>query len=67
LAAGALGVSREEEELLTFACRHHGDGMVDAGVGVQTCRDADRLDLGRVGIAPDPEPCARARRAELII
>ncbi len=55
LGAGALGVSREEEELLAYACRHHSDGMVDADVSVQACWDADRLDLGRVGIAPDPD------------
>jgi len=55
LGAEALGVSPEEEELLAFACRHHSDGMVDADISVQACWDADRLDLGRVGIAPDPD------------
>jgi uncharacterized protein len=42
-------------ELLTFACTYHSDGMVDADITVQTCWDADRLDLGRVGIRPDPD------------
>lgn len=55
LGARALGVSREEEALLAYACRHHSDGHVDADVTVQACWDADRLDLGRVGIVPDPE------------
>jgi uncharacterized protein len=63
LGAEALGVSREEEALLAFACRHHSDGMVDADISVQACWDADRLDLGRVGIAPDPDRlCTDAAR-----
>jgi len=31
---------------------HHSDGAVDADPTIQTCWDADRLDLGRVGIKP---------------
>ena len=42
----------DEFELLTEACRLHTDGLVDGDVTVQTCWDADRLDLGRVGITP---------------
>ena len=42
-------------EHLTYACAHHTEGMVQAHVTVQTCWDADRLDLGRVGIIPDPD------------
>ena len=56
-------VSDEEVELLIHACRHHSDGMMEGDVTVQTCWDADRLDLGRVGIRPDPKylctPAAR--------
>jgi uncharacterized protein len=40
---------------LTYACQHHTDGLVEAHVTVQTCWDADRLDLGRVDIMPDPK------------
>jgi uncharacterized protein len=40
---------------LTYACRHHTDGLVEAHVTIQTCWDADRLDLGRVNIIPDPK------------
>ena len=54
LGAEMLGISREEEDLLAYACRHHSGGMIDADVTVQACWDADRLDLGRVGIVPDP-------------
>ncbi len=42
-----------EMVLLVEACTGHSDGEVDADVTVQTCWDADRLDLGRVGIKPD--------------
>ena len=39
-------------ELLVFACRYHTEGLTEANVTVQTCWDADRLDLGRVGKRP---------------
>ncbi len=42
----------QEFERLAFACAHHTDGLTEADVTVQTCWDADRLDLGRVGIRP---------------
>ncbi len=41
------------EDLLT-ACRGHSDGLRTGNVTVQTCWDADPLDLGRVGIKPNP-------------
>ena len=40
-------------ELLKIACIGHSDGHTQAYVSVQVCWDADRLDLGRVGIYPD--------------
>ncbi len=40
--------------LLVAACTGHTDGCTEDHVTVQTCWDADRLDLGRVGIPPDP-------------
>jgi len=49
--------------LLQEACRGHSDGHREAHVTVQTCWDADRLDLSRVGITPDPELlCTEAAR-----
>ena len=39
-------------QLLTEACAFHTDGLTEADVTVQTCWDADRLDLGRAGIIP---------------
>jgi uncharacterized protein len=41
-------------ELLYDACAYHTDGQTEADVTIQTCWDADRLDLGRVWIIPDP-------------
>jgi len=52
-----------ELELLCEACTGHSDGYTDADVTVQTCWDADRLDLGRVGIEPAPvKLCTAAAR-----
>mgnify|MGYP001818361523 CR=1 FL=1 len=42
-------------EHLIYACTHHSDGLTEADVTVQTCWDADRLDLGRIGTVPDPQ------------
>jgi uncharacterized protein len=42
----------DEMDLLQYACTHHSDGMTRGNVTVLTCWDADRLDLGRVGITP---------------
>jgi uncharacterized protein len=36
--------------LLYEACAGHTDGLTDANITMQTCWDADRLDLGRVGM-----------------
>lgn len=50
-----FAVSDREFDLLYEACTGHTDGQTDADITVQTCWDADRLDLGRVGIAPSPK------------
>ena len=42
-----------ELDLLCEACHYHSDGLILADLTVQVCWDADRLDLGRVGIRPD--------------
>lgn len=41
-------------ELLYEACRLHTDGDTSGELAMQVCWDADRLDLGRVGIRPLP-------------
>jgi uncharacterized protein len=44
----------ERFDLLIDACGRHTEGETEADVTVQTCWDADRLDLLRVWIEPDP-------------
>ena len=45
----------DDLELLCYACEFHTSGLTEADITVQTCWDADRLDLGRVGIRPDKD------------
>jgi uncharacterized protein len=54
--------------LLTRACAGHTHELTHPNVTIQTCWDADRLDLGRVGILPDPDRlCTEvAKRADII-
>ena len=59
LAAALRGESYElqdaEFELLHQACARHTDGLVRGDVVLQTCWDADRLDLARALIIPSPK------------
>lgn len=55
IAGDLIDVTDLELDLLTEACEGHSDGHLQADITVMTCWDADRLDLGRVGIRPDPE------------
>ena len=55
LQGSLVSLSDEQLELLVYACARHSDGLTDAHVTVQACWDADRLDLGRIGIKPDPD------------
>jgi uncharacterized protein len=45
----------EHFELLQYACLWHTDGHHHEDPTIGTCWDADRLDLGRVGMIPDPD------------
>lgn len=50
-------------DLLAYACERHTHGLTEADVTVQVCWDADRLDLGRIGIRPEPARlCTAAAR-----
>lgn len=42
-------------EKLYTACAGHTDGRTDGDATVQTCWDADRLDLPRVGLRVEPQ------------
>jgi len=59
LARDLRGVVYELDDkafaLLMRACDLHTEGYLDGDVTLRTCWDADRLDLGRVGITPQSE------------
>jgi uncharacterized protein len=54
--------------LLYRACEGHTHERTHPDVTIQTCWDADRLDLGRVGITPHPSRLctAVAKRPEIL-
>lgn len=54
-----------EFELLRAACIDHTDGHHHADVTIGTCWDSDRLDLGRVGMIPDPQYMSTSFGAEI--
>jgi uncharacterized protein len=49
-----LGLSASRLAILIRACAGHTDELTNPNVTIQTCWDADRLDLGRVGVTPHP-------------
>lgn len=61
---GLIELDDEAFDHLVYACAHHTEGKTHGHPTVQTCWDADRLDLGRVGITPRPDRlCTEAARA----
>jgi len=57
-----------EMDLLTGALTHHSDGYTEGDTTVQVCWDADRLDLGRVGIRPEPDRlCTDTAKAPFVL
>jgi len=54
VSSGKLLLVQEELELLIRACEGHSSGRTIEDITVGTCWDADRLDLGRVGVRPNP-------------
>ncbi len=63
LRGSVLQLTDRDFALLSTACADHTKGLIDADITVQTCWDADRLDLGRVGTTPDPARlCTAAAR-----
>lgn len=68
IAGDLIDVTAAELRLLQDACAGHSNGHMVADVTVMTCWDADRLDLGRVGIRPDPQRlCNEAARAPEVV
>ncbi len=55
LNADVLGLDAVALAQLTTACEgHNSHGLSHADPTIATCWDADRLDLGRIGVLPDP-------------
>lgn len=52
-------------ELLHYACTWHTHGRLSDDPTIGTCWDADRLDLGRVGMQPAPEYMSTERAREI--
>ena len=50
---GMLDLDPRRMAILEYAIRSHNDGMVNSDPTIGVCWDADRLDLPRVGVAPD--------------
>lgn len=63
-----LHLDEDDLDLLAEACAGHTNGHCLADLTVQTCWDADRLDLGRADIEPDPDRLCtpEARDPEII-
>jgi len=59
LASTLLGqffyLESQRFELLHYACTWHTDKRHHKDPTIGTCLDADRLDIGRIGIDPDPK------------
>lgn len=57
LSNDLLKITDNEKELLCIACEKHSNhkGNSKDDITIQTCFDADALDLGRVGIKPNPD------------
>ena len=53
----------EEVSLLDRACRYHTTELRTGNPTIDVCFDADRLDLGRVGIVPNPKRMATEQGA----
>jgi uncharacterized protein len=68
LRGRVFDLDKSEFQLLHRACQGHTDELTHPDVTIQTCWDADRLDLGRVGIVPHPSRlCTQtAKRPEMI-
>jgi uncharacterized protein len=63
-AEGLLGTTPAQLETLRYACFEHTNGLVSADPTIGVCWDADRLDLPRVGIEPDPARFSTERAHE---
>jgi len=67
LRGSLIHLDDHQFDLLFEACRLHTDGHSAGDPTLLACWDADRLDLGRVGITPEPRRlCTDAARDLLL-
>ena len=51
-----INIKPEKYQKLIYACRNHDSKTAQSDdLNIQTCWDADRLDLWRIGIEPNPK------------
>jgi uncharacterized protein len=66
---GLFAITDEQFRLLAYACENHTDETYCEEPTVACCWDADRLDLARIDVVPDPDmlntATARRRAHEL--
>lgn len=62
---GLLGITPDQFAQLHHACAFHTTEPRSRDATIDTCYDADRLDLGRVGMRPDPRKMATFAGAAL--
>ena len=60
-----IGITREQFDKLYHACKFHTTEPRSGDATIDTCYDADRLDLGRVGMKLDPRKMATAFGARI--
>lgn len=60
-----LDITQEQFDKLYHACKFHTTEHQSGDATIDTCYDADRLDLGRVGIVLDPDKMATAFGAKI--
>lgn len=65
LGADTLALSERQLEVLAAACEGHTIGHLSDDVTIGTCWDADRLDLSRLDIVPDPQFLSTVEASDL--
>jgi uncharacterized protein len=68
LRGNLFDLSENKFQLLYRACVDHTHERTHSDITIQTCWDADLVDLGRVGIIPEPSfLCTEAAKAKKMI
>lgn len=62
-----LNLTKHQLDVLVEACRYHNDGQTTNDPTIGVCWDADRLDLIRVGIMPNPKYLSTLAAKELLL